>query len=278
WVAPAEVIIETLGEDRKALHLHSGEAITIGSIEKMSKSKKNVVDPDEIVGSYGADTARWFMLSDSPPERDVQWTEAGVEGASRFQQRIWRLVSETIEITKQSTHSVRESDDDEAKALRKIAHRAVHNVSQDIECLRFNRAVAQIYELTNALVRSSGIAAVAPSSRLSALEDGVARLIQLLAPMMPHLAETCWEALGKIGLVADAPWPEVDPALLVDDQVTIPIQINGKRRAEIVVAKGTPSAEVERLVLSLDEIVRILDGNAPKKIVVVPDRIVNVVV
>ncbi|MET3897706.1 leucyl-tRNA synthetase [Devosia sp. UYZn731] len=278
WVAPAEVIIETLGEDRKALHLHSGEPITIGSIEKMSKSKKNVVDPDEIVGSYGADTARWFMLSDSPPERDVQWTEAGVEGASRFQQRIWRLVTETIEITKQSAHSVRELDDDEAKALRKIAHRAVHNVSQDIEGLRFNRAVAQIYELTNALVRSSGIAAVAPSSRLSALEDGVARLIQLLAPMMPHLAETCWEALGKSGLVADAPWPEVDPALLVDDQVIMPVQINGKRRAEIVVAKGTPSAEVERLVLSLDEIVRMLDGNAPKKIVVVPDRIVNVVV
>jgi leucyl-tRNA synthetase len=278
WVAPAEVVIETLGEDRKALHLHSGEPSTIGSIEKMSKSKTNVVDPDEIVGSYGADTARWFMLSDSPPERDVQWTEAGVEGASRFQQRIWRLVSETIEITKQSTHSVRESDDDEAKALRKIAHRAVHNVSGDIEGLRFNRAVAQIYELTNALVRSSGIAAVAPSSRLSALEDGVARLIQLLAPMMPHLAETCWEALGKSGLVADAPWPEVDPALLVDDSVTMPIQINGKRRAEIVVAKGTASADVEALVLSLDEIVRILDGNAPKKIVVVPDRIVNVVV
>ncbi|MDB5586846.1 MAG: leucine--tRNA ligase [Devosia sp.] len=278
WVAPAEVIIETLGEDRKALHLHSGEAITIGSIEKMSKSKKNVVDPDEIVGSYGADTARWFMLSDSPPERDVQWTEAGVEGASRFQQRIWRLVSETIEITKQSAHSVRESDDNEAKALRKAAHRAVHNVSQDIEGLRFNRAVAQIYELTNALVRASGIAAVAPSSRLAALEDGVARLIQLLAPMMPHLAETCWEALGKSGLVADALWPDVDPALLVDDSVTMPIQINGKRRAEIVVAKGTASADVEALVLSLDEIVRILDGNAPKKIVVVPDRIVNVVV
>ncbi|HTN62657.1 MAG TPA: leucine--tRNA ligase, partial [Devosia sp.] len=137
WVAPAEVVIETLGEERKALHLHSGEPIAIGSIEKMSKSKKNVIDPDEIVGSYGADTARWFMLSDSPPERDVQWTEAGVEGASRFQQRIWRLVSETSEITRQSAHTVREKDDSEALALRKIAHRAVHQVSQDIEALRF---------------------------------------------------------------------------------------------------------------------------------------------
>ncbi|MEO8683563.1 MAG: leucine--tRNA ligase [Devosia sp.] len=278
WVAPAEVVIETLGEERKALHLHSGEPITIGSIEKMSKSKKNVVDPDEIVGSYGADTARWFMLSDSPPERDVQWTEAGIEGASRFQQRIWRLVGETIEISKQSAHAVRESDDDEALALRRIAHRAVHNVSQDIEGLRFNRAVAQIYELTNALVRSAGIVAVAPSSRLSALVDGVQRLVQLIAPMMPHLAETCWEALGKPGLVADAPWPEVDPTLLVDDTVTLPVQVNGKRRAEIVVPKGMPSGEVEALVLSLDEIVRILEGKAPKKIVVVQDRIVNVVV
>ncbi len=208
----------------------------------------------------------------------MEWTEAGVEGATRFQQRIWRLVSETIEITRQSAHSVRESDDSEALALRRSAHRAVHNVSQDIEGLRFNRAVAQIYELTNALVRSAGICAVAPSSRLDALQDGVARLIQLIAPMMPHLAETCWEALGKSGLVADAPWPSVDPALLVDDTVTMPIQINGKRRGEIVVPKGTASTEVEAQVLSLEAIIRILDGQTPKKIVIVPDRIVNVVV
>ncbi|HTN64249.1 MAG TPA: class I tRNA ligase family protein, partial [Devosia sp.] len=195
-----------------------------------------------------------------------------------FQQRIWRLVSETSEITRQSAHTVREKDDSEALALRKIAHRAVHQVSQDIEALRFNRAVAQIYELTNALVRASGIVAVATPARLAALEDGVARLIQLIAPMMPHLAETCWQALGHSGLVADAPWPTVDPALLVDDEVTLPIQINGKRRGEIVVAKGTAGADVERLVLSQEAIIRILDGQTPKKIVVVPDRIVNVVV
>ncbi|WP_224704145.1 leucine--tRNA ligase [Devosia aquimaris] len=278
WVAPVDVVIETFGEGRRAKHLRSGEAVSIGSIEKMSKSKKNVIDPDEIVATYGADTARWFMLSDSPPERDVQWTEAGVEGASRFQQRIWRLVSETIEIVKQSSDVVRSSDDDEGLGLRKIVHRAVHNVGNDIEGLRFNRAVAQIYELTNALVRQAGICSAAPAGRLDALEQGVSHLIQLIAPMMPHLAETCWEALGKQGLVADAPWPTVDTALLVDDTVTVPIQINGKRRGEIAVAKGTPAAEVEKLVLSLDEIVRILDGKAPKKIVIVPDRIVNVVV
>jgi leucyl-tRNA synthetase len=278
WVAPVDVVLETFGEGRRAKHLKSGEPISIGSIEKMSKSKKNVIDPDEIVATYGADTARWFMLSDSPPERDVQWTEAGVEGASRFQQRVWRLVGETADVAKQSLETVRISDDDEALALRKIVHRAVHNVGGDIEGLRFNRAVAQIYELTNALVRSAGLVSASPAARIGALQEGVERLIQLLAPMMPHLAETCWEALGKSGLVADAPWPAVDAALLVDNTVTLPIQVNGKRRGEITVAKGTPAAEVEKLVLSLDEIVRILDGKAPKKVVIVPDRIVNVVV
>nr|WP_314256468.1 leucine--tRNA ligase [uncultured Devosia sp.] len=278
WVAPADILIEAEGETRTAKHLTSGEAISIGSIEKMSKSKKNVVDPDEIVATYGADTARWFMLSDSPPERDVQWTEAGVEGASRFQQRVWRLVGETVDLTKQSPDIVAGSDDDEAKALRKIVHRAVHNVGGDIEGLRFNRAVAQIYELTNALVRSAGLVSAAPAARLGALAEGVERLIQLIAPMMPHLAESCWAELGKTGLVADAAWPDVDPTLLVDDEVTMPIQVNGKRRGEVTVAKGKPAAEVEALVLSMDEIVRILDGKPVKKIVVVPDRIVNVVV
>jgi leucyl-tRNA synthetase len=278
WVAPADIVVEASGETRTARHLLSGEPISIGSIEKMSKSKKNVVDPDEIVATYGADTARWFMLSDSPPERDVQWTESGVEGASRFQQRIWRLLGETIEITKQSTNIVRSEDDAEGLALRKIVHRAVHHVGDDIEGLRFNRAVAQIYELTNALVRSAGLVTVAPAARLGALEEGVSNLIQLIAPMMPHLAETCWEALGKPGLVADAPWPTINPALLVDDTVTLPIQFNGKRRGEIVVPKGLAAPEVEQRVLSLPEITRILDGKAPKKIVIVPDRIVNVVV
>ncbi|HEY0034000.1 MAG TPA: class I tRNA ligase family protein, partial [Devosia sp.] len=266
------------GENRTAKHLTTGEPITIGSVEKMSKSKKNVVDPDEIVATYGADTARWFMLSDSPPERDVQWTEAGVEGASRFQQRVWRLVGDTIALVDQSSAIARTAHDEEAVALRKVTHRAVHTIASDIESLRFNRAVAQIYELTNALVRSAGLVAAAKASRIGALEEGVTSLVQLIAPMMPHLAETCWQALGKAGLVADAPWPVVDPALLVDDQVVMPIQINGKRRGEITVAKGLQSAEIEQHVLSLAEIARILDGKAPKKIVVVPDRIVNVVV
>ncbi|HEY8576531.1 MAG TPA: leucine--tRNA ligase [Devosia sp.] len=277
WVAPADILIETTGDTRTARHIQSGQPITIGSIEKMSKSKKNVVDPDEIVATYGADTARWFMLSDSPPERDVQWTEAGVEGASRFQQRVWRLVGETAELLKQGD-GASGTDDAEALAVRKAVHRAVHNVGADIEGLRFNRAVAQIYELTNTLVRAAGLVSAAPAQRLAALAEGVERLIQLIAPMMPHLAETCWEALGKSGLVADAPWPAVDAALLVDDTVTMPIQVNGKRRGEITVSKGMEAKAVEALVLSMDEIARMLDGKSPKKIVIVPDRIVNVVV
>jgi len=278
WVAPVDVVLETSGETRSATHLETGAPISIGSVEKMSKSKKNVVDPDEIVATYGADTARWFMLSDSPPERDVQWTEAGVEGASRFQQRIWRLVGDTVALRAQSEDLAPVAADEEAMALRRAAHRAVQQVADDIEGLRFNRAVAQIYELTNALVRSSGLVSAAPAARLAALEEGVGYLVQLIAPMMPHLAETCWQALGRDGLVADAPWPQVDPALLVDNDVVMPIQVNGKRRGEITVAKGTAPAEIERMVLSLEAIARMLDGKTPRKIVVVPDRIVNVVV
>jgi len=274
-VPPTDILIEANGDQRIARHATTGAPIAIGSVEKMSKSKKNVVDPDEIVGGYGADTARWFMLSDSPPERDVQWTEAGVEGASRFQQRIWRLVHDIVEIAEQSYETV-SSDEADALALRKIIHRNVAGIAQDIEDLGFNRAVARIYELTNALAKARD-GAKGPAF-CSALREGVEKLVLLINPMMPHLAESCWEVLGKEGLVADASWPDVDQALLVDDEVTLPIQINGKRRAEITLAKGKPAAEVEALVLGMEAVQKALDGKTPKKIVVVQDRIVNVVV
>jgi leucyl-tRNA synthetase len=275
WVAPTDIVFASNGDQRSATHAVTGAPITIGSVEKMSKSKKNVVDPDEIVAGYGADTARWFMLSDSPPERDVQWTESGVEGASRFQQRVWRLVNDVTAIAEQSS-DIGSNDDANAHALRKIIHRVVAGVAEDIEGLSFNRAVARIYELTNALAKAKdgqNSPAMSP-----ALVEGVERLVILLNPMMPHLAESCWEVLGKSGLVSDALWPEVDPALLVDDDVTLPIQINGKRRGEITVAKGLPAPEVEAMVLALEAVQKALEGKTPKKIVVVPDRIVNVVV
>jgi leucyl-tRNA synthetase len=276
WLSPSDVVVETTDNQRRARLLSTGEPVTIGSIEKMSKSKKNVVDPDEIVATYGADTARWFMLSDSPPERDVQWTEAGVEGAGRFLQRIWKLVAETTEI---GAPTAAGDPQGEVLAVRKATHRAVKAVAEEIEGLRFNRAVAQIYELSNVLAKFLPTVAAAPTEpALAALREGVERLVQLVAPMMPHLAETCWAALGKQGLVCDAAWPEVDPALLVEDSVTMAVQVNGKLRATLEVAKGLAREKLEQMVLSLEPVARMLDGKPPRKVIIVPDRIVNVVV
>jgi leucyl-tRNA synthetase len=277
WVLPADVRLEGMGEQRRATLAATGAPIEIGAIEKMSKSKKNVVDPDEIVRSYGADTARWFMLSDSPPERDVQWTEAGIEGASRFQQRVWKLVNETLELADHPLGG--ETPAAELDAVRKLVHRAVAAVAENIEALRFNSAVAQIYELTNGLAKFVVALETAPTANgVAALRDAVGRLVQLVAPMMPHLAESCWAALGGAGIVADAAWPEVDPALLVDADIVLPIQVNGKRRGEITVPAGAARELIEKEVLSQEAIARMLEGRPPKKIIIVPDRIVNVVV
>ncbi|MCG6123081.1 MAG: class I tRNA ligase family protein, partial [Microvirga sp.] len=202
-------------------------------IEKMSKSKKNVVDPDDIIASYGADTARWFMLSDSPPDRDVIWTEAGVEGAFRFVQRLWRVVNEAAETLRAAPVG---SATDAALTLevRRAAHRAAAGVADDIERLAFNKAVARLYELVNTLSAAFGTPAFASDVALrSAGTEALSILIRLVAPMMPHLAEECWQAAGESGLVASQPWPTVDPALLVDDEIVLPVQINGKKRADL---------------------------------------------
>jgi leucyl-tRNA synthetase len=287
WLAPADVVIETVGDARKARFAQTGEPVAIGAIEKMSKSKKNVIDPDEIITTYGADTARWFMLSDSPPERDVQWTEAGIEGASRFLQRVWKQVNDVIAIFEASAAPADgvSVDDPGLIDLRKTIHRAVARVGEDIEQLRFNRAVAQIYELTNALAKWTNEETVpgglfGSAQHLATLREGIERLVQLVAPMMPHLAETCWAALGRggAGMVADAPWPEVDPALLVDSTIVVPVQVNGKRRGEVTLPVGAARELVEKEVLSLEAVSRMLDGKPPKKLVIVPDRIVNVVI
>jgi leucyl-tRNA synthetase len=277
WVLPSDVELAGMGRERRATRAGTGEAIEIGSIEKMSKSKRNVVDPDEIVGTYGADAARWFMLSDSPPERDVQWTEAGIEGASRLQQRVWKLLHDLLEIAAMPASGTTSASD--LDAMMKIIHRAVHGAGEDIEGLRFNRAVAQIYELTNALSKFAATLEASPSANgVATLREGVEKLVQLIAPMMPHLAETCWAALGRTGMVADAGWPSVDPALLVDSAVVIAVQVNGKRRGEITVPVGAAQEIVEKEALSLDAVARMLDGKPPKKIIIVPDRIVNVVI
>ena len=279
WVSPADIRIDQVDGERRAVMRQTGEPVAIGSIEKMSKSKKNVVDPDEIVSTYGADTARWFMLSDSPPERDVQWTEAGIEGASRFLQRVWKLVGDFLDLEDDIAARLKGDGDAGVLELRRVVHRTVANVGSEIEGLRFNRAVAQIYELSNAVAKFSQSVAsgVSPAQR-DAFREAVERLVQLVAPMMPHLAETCWSALGKTGLVVDAPWPVADQSLLVETTVVLPVQVNGKRRGEITVPVGAARELVEKEVLSLDAVARMLDGKPPKKLVIVPDRIVNVVV
>jgi len=276
WVMPADVTIEGLGDARIAKLTKTGEPVEIGSIEKMSKSKKNTVDPDDIIAAYGADTARWFMLSDSPPDRDVIWTEEGVQGAWRFVQRLWRLIGEIADIEAPAARPPAFSE--EALVVRKAAHRALTNVSDDIARLRFNRCVAHIYEFANALADAIGGAETAPTPDLAwALREAGDILVRLFNPMMPHLAEECWQALGHSTLVAMEAWPQVESELLVETTITLPVQINGKKRAEVTVARDAGKDVVEAAVLALDEVKKVLDGKSPKKVIVVPQRIVNVV-
>ena len=277
WVTPAEVKIESDANGRRATLAATGEEVKIGSIEKMSKSKRNTVDPDDIIGEYGADVARWFMLSDSPPDRDVIWSEEGVQGSWRFVQRLWRLVGEVIEI-KVLAGKGGDSDAETALSVRKAAHGALARVTDDVARLRFNRCVAHIYELANtvqaALTAAKGNAAPPVAA---AMREAVEIMVQLFAPMMPHLAEECWAALGHKTLIAKAPWPQAEAALLVEDTVTLPVQVNGRKRADVTVARNATNAEIERAVLELEAVRRALEGKAPKKVIVVPHRIVNVV-
>ncbi|TXR49205.1 leucine--tRNA ligase [Phyllobacterium endophyticum] len=277
WVTPAEVKVEETDGKRRAILIETGEELEIGSIEKMSKSKKNVVDPDDIIASYGADTARWFMLSDSPPERDVIWTEAGAEGAHRFVQRVWRLISEAASVLQ----SVEPAPAYEGEALQisKAAHRTVKLVGEDIEKLAFNKAVARLYELVNLL---SGplqkiAAGEADKATIAASREATNMLLAMVGPMMPHLAEECWKALNGKDLIAHQPWPSHDEALIVENDVTMPVQINGKKRGDLTIARDADQLAVEKAALALDFVKAALNGNPPKKVIIVPQRIINVV-
>jgi leucyl-tRNA synthetase len=276
WLSPAEIRIEADGAGRKAVVASTGAPAEIGPIEKMSKSKRNTVDPDDIIGTYGADTARWFMLSDSPPERDVIWTEEGVQGAARFVQRLWRLTGEIASVP--AAASAPAEYGAAALDLRKAAHRALIRVEEDIERLRFNRCVAHAYELANALQAAiASIEAPPGPDMAAALHEAGGILVQIVAPMMPHLAEECWSALGRSGLVAEQPWPVADRDLVVEDTIVLPVQVNGKKRADLTVARDAPNAVIESAVLEIDAVQRALDGKPVRKIVIVPQRIVNVV-
>ncbi len=265
WLLPEEVVIEK-GAARRA---DNGAPVSIGPIEKMSKSKKNVVSPEAIAETYGADAARWFMLSDSPPERDVEWTDSGVEGAWKLINRIWDAVSPAEGLLKNVDLSNPAADDAD-KPLRQTTHATIAGVTDDIENFRFNKAIARIYEFMNALKKNAASSDWARAEALSALT-------QLAAPFTPHLAEECWETLGGEGLVCNAPWPQADPELLARDSVILGLQVNGKRRGELEVAADADNEAVEKAALSDEAVKRHIEGKTVRKVVVVPGRIVNIV-
>jgi leucyl-tRNA synthetase len=265
WVTPDEIE----KRDGRAFLKSTGEEVTIGSSEKMSKSKKNVIAPESIIDVYGADTIRWFMLSDTPPERDIEWTDEGASGCWRFVQRIWRLVDEAGALP--APGSVPGKVEGAALDLRRATHKAIAAVTDDLENLRFNRAVAQIYTLAGAIGNAD--AAIDGAVKREALET----LVLLSGPMMPHLAESCWDVLGHKTLLVETPWPKAIAELTEDNTVTYAVQINGKLRATLQFPKGTDKAVVEKEALALEPVTRLLDGKAPKRVIVVPDKIVNIV-
>ena len=280
WLEPDQVTIDAKGDSRTAVHRDDGRPVTIGSIEKMSKSKKNTVDPEDIIATYGADTARWFMLSDSPPERDVEWTAAGIEGAWRFVQRFWSTVDEFGKpLADIQADDAGTGLSDDAASLKKATHKAIDAVTKAIEGLHFNTAVAQLYELNNTVRKiAPDLSTKSETADQATLKQALNIMVQLISPLTPHLAEECWQTLGNDGLVLDRTWPKADPALLEDDTVTLPIQVNGKRRAEIEIPKDLDKAEIEKAVLAMERVQTVLDGQPVKKMIVVPNRIVNIVV
>lgn len=270
WLFPEDVI----AKDDGFVHAKTGEPVTVGPIEKMSKSKKNVVSPEMIADSYGADAARWFMLSDSPPERDVEWTDSGVEGAWRLINRVWDMIEPQAELLREKADTQTFADTDQD--LRRATHSAIKGVSDDIAHFRFNKAIARLYEFIGFLRKSAALSGnTAPTQ--PALAEAFSALIRLIAPFTPHLAEESWAHLGGDGLVCNAPWPSYDEGLLATETIILPIQINGKKRAELHIAPDASKDMIEQQALSNEAVKRHIAGKTIAKLIIVPGRIVNIV-
>ncbi|WP_300300122.1 leucine--tRNA ligase [Ferrovibrio sp.] len=270
WLMPTDV----KKDGGKVVHIRTNEPVSVGRTEKMSKSKKNVIDPGLIIDTYGADTARWFMLSDSPPERDLEWSESGVEGAWRFTQRLWRLVSEPKGPIADKAAPKPAEFTGAALELRRALHKSIAAMTGDLEQFHFNKAVARVHEFANLLEAAKGEDAATAWARREALET----LAKLIGPMVPHLAEEIWQALGHDRLLLEQPWPVAEAELVRDDTVTVAVQVAGKLRATIEVERDMDKTALEKLALANDNVQRAIDGKPVRKVVIVPNRIVNVVV
>jgi leucyl-tRNA synthetase len=271
YLEPSEV---ERAESGAVLRMDDSASVTVGRSEKMSKSKRNVVDPERIIADFGADTARWFMLSDSPPDRDLEWTDGGIAGAHRFVQRIARLVGDALEALPAPGSAMPSSFGASATGLRQIVHKAIDGVTGDIEAFHFNRSVARIHELANAIGDFKADDGGDGWAHREALET----LIVLSGPMMPHLAEEMWKALGHEGLLADAAWPVADASLIVEDSVTIAVQVNGKMRAKLELPRDGDRDAIEAAAMADDNVQRAMAGLTVRKVIVVPNKIVNIVV
>ena len=274
WIEPQNVVRQTNGSAARA---DTGVAVEIGRVEKMSKSKKNTVDPTDVIEHYGADTARWFILSDSPPERDMEWTDAGVQGAFRYVNRVARLIDDNLHLLPEPGSEPSGELSASAMELRRVTHKSIAGITEDYERFHFNKSVARLYELTNAISAING-ADDHDGGSAWALREALDALVMLLGPMTPHLAEEMWRRLGHSTLLADTPWPQADSALTVDDTVTVAVQVNGKLRGTIEIAAGASQDMVEAAALAVENVAATIGDRPVRKVIFVPDKLVNFVV
>ena len=268
WIEPKFV---RKGDNKQdAHHKDTGEKIKVGPSEKMSKSKKNIVDPDDIIKLYGADTARWFVLSDSPPDRDIFWTEAGIESSNKFINKIWRTILEYKEIVEQK--GIKNTS--EQVQFMKIIHKGIKDITFNLETMSFNKAIANIYSLIGELSKSETKEKINGETASKILKH----LIVILSPFIPHLAEESWVYVGFDGLACKQSWPEFDESLTDNEDAKIVVQINGKKRGELSLLITAEEKEAVEVAKNNNKIKNDLADKEIKKIIYVKGRILNFVV